>query len=123
MLRFEVGGQALLELGGIKPLARDARDTHAYHLYIVRIDPQRAGGMRDEYAALLEEEGIATSIHFLPVHTLTAYRELLDQPPDLRVAERAGAEVLSLPLSPAHSEEAIAEVVTALRRVHGRLAT
>jgi dTDP-4-amino-4,6-dideoxygalactose transaminase len=120
--QFAAYDDAVSELGGIEPLARDTRDTHAYHLYIVRIDPERAGGTRDEYAELLEEEGIATSIHFLPVHTLTAYRELLDEPPHLPVAERAGAEVLSLPLSPAHSEEAIAEVVTALRRVHGRLA-
>jgi dTDP-4-amino-4,6-dideoxygalactose transaminase len=119
--QFAAYDDAVSELGGIEPLARDDRDTHAYHLYIIRIDPEEAGGTRDEYAALLDEEGIATSIHFLPVHTLTAYRDLLDEPPDLPVAERAGAEVLSLPLSPAHSEEAIAEVVTALRRVHRRL--
>jgi dTDP-4-amino-4,6-dideoxygalactose transaminase len=37
------------------------------------------------------------------------------------VAERAGAEVLSLPLSPAHSEEDIADVIAALRRIHARL--
>src|SRR6185436_18966286 len=56
--------------------------THAYHLYVIRIDAERAGGTRDEYQRLLAEENIATSIHFLPVHELTAYRELLpDQPP------------------------------------------
>jgi dTDP-4-amino-4,6-dideoxygalactose transaminase len=37
------------------------------------------------------------------------------------VAERAGAEVLSLPLSPAHSEDDIADAVVALNRVHARL--
>jgi dTDP-4-amino-4,6-dideoxygalactose transaminase len=114
--------EAVSDLEGITPLARDDRDTHAYHLYVVRVDPERAGGTRDEYAALLADEGIATSIHFLPVHQLSAYRELLDPPPELPVAERAGAEVLSLPLSPAHSEEDIADVIAALRRVHGRLA-
>ena len=110
--------EAISDLDGIRPLTRDDRDTHAYHLYIVRVDPERAGGTRDEYAALLAEEGIATSIHFLPVHMLTAYRHLRA---DLPVAERAGGEVLSLPLSPAHSEEDIAGVIAALRRVHGRL--
>ena len=117
--QFAAYDDAVSELDGIEPLARDGRDTHAYHLYIVRIDHGQAGGTRDEYATLLAEEGIATSIHFLPVHTLTAYRELLDEPPRLPIAERAGAEVLSLPLSPAHSEEVIAEVVTALHHVHG----
>jgi dTDP-4-amino-4,6-dideoxygalactose transaminase len=36
------------------------------------------------------------------------------------VAERAGAEVLSLPLSPAHSAEDIQDAVDALHRVHAR---
>ena len=112
---------AVAELDGVEPLARDARDAHALHLYVVRIDPERAGGSRDEYAARLAEEHIATSIHFLPVHTLTAYRELLANRPELPVAERAGAEVLSLPLSPAHSDEDIADSVAALHRVHDRL--
>jgi dTDP-4-amino-4,6-dideoxygalactose transaminase len=118
---FAAYDDAVADLDGINPLVRDARDTHALHLYVVRIDPQRAGGTRDEYAALLADENIATSIHFLPVHTLTAYRELLDPLPEVPVAERAGAEVLSLPLSPAHSDEDVADVISALHRVHGRL--
>ena len=116
--QFTAYDEAVADLEGIEPLARDPRDTHAYHLYVVRIDAQRAGGTRDEYQRLLAEENIATSIHFLPVHKLTAYRELLPEQPPLPVAERAGDEVLSLPLSPAHSDDDIADVVAALRRVH-----
>jgi dTDP-4-amino-4,6-dideoxygalactose transaminase len=119
--QFAAYDEAVAGLDGVTPLARDERDTHALHLYVVRIDPQQAGGTRDEWAALLAEENIATSIHFLPVHTLTAYRRLLPDQPQLPVAERAGAEVLSLPLSPAHSDEDIADVVEALLRVHSRL--
>jgi dTDP-4-amino-4,6-dideoxygalactose transaminase len=116
--QFAAYDEAVADLAGIEPLARDRRDTHAYHLYIVRIDPERSGGTRDEYGALLAEENIATSIHFLPVHRLTAYRRLLDPVPELPVAEKAGAEVLSLPLSPAHSDDDIAYAADALRRVH-----
>jgi dTDP-4-amino-4,6-dideoxygalactose transaminase len=119
--QFAAYDEAVGPLDGIEPLARDARDTHALHLYVVRIDPDRAGATRDEYAALLAEELIATSIHFLPVHTLTAYRRLFPEQSELPVAERAGTEVLSLPLSPAHSDEDIADVADALRRVHSRL--
>jgi dTDP-4-amino-4,6-dideoxygalactose transaminase len=116
--QFAAYDEAVADLEGIEPLARDERDTHAHHLYIVRIDPERAGGTRDEYQRRLAEENIATSIHFLPVHELTAYRELLPDQPPLPVAERAGSEVLSLPLSPAHSDDDIADVIAALRRVH-----
>jgi dTDP-4-amino-4,6-dideoxygalactose transaminase len=112
---------AVAELDGIEPLARDPRDTHALHLYVVRIDPERAGGTRDDYQRLLAEERIGTSVHFLPVHRLTAYRERFPDQPPLPVAERAGAEVLSLPLSAAHSDEDVADAVAALQDVHRRL--
>jgi dTDP-4-amino-4,6-dideoxygalactose transaminase len=117
---FEAYDAAVAELEGIEPLARDPRDTHALHLYIVRVDPERAGATRDEYQRALTEEQIGTSIHFLPVHRLSAYRERYPDQPPLPVAERAGDEVLSLPLSPSHSEDDIADAIDALRRVHAR---
>src|SRR5207245_10421435 len=95
---------AVAGLEGIEPLARDPRDTHALHLYVVRINPDRAGASRDEYQRALTEEQIGTSIHFLPVHRLSAYRDRFPEQPPLPRAERAGAEILSLPLSPAHSD-------------------
>jgi len=114
--------EAVAGLAGVRPLERDPRDTHAHHLYVVRIDSEDAGATRDEYQRALAEEGISTSIHFLPVHTLTWYRERFPDQPPLPVAERAGGEVLSLPLSPAHPDEAIEAVVEALSRVHARFA-
>jgi dTDP-4-amino-4,6-dideoxygalactose transaminase len=108
---------AVAELPGITPLARDPRDRHALHLYVVRIDPEGAGADRDAYQRALAEENIGTSIHFLPLHTLTYYRERFPDQPALPVAERGGREVLSLPLSPAHSDEDIADAIEALRRV------
>jgi dTDP-4-amino-4,6-dideoxygalactose transaminase len=116
----EAYDEAVAGLAGIEPLARDERDVHALHLYVVRIDPERAGATRDEYQRALAEEQIGTSIHFLPVHRLSAYRDLLPGQSPLPVAERAGGEVLSLPLSPAHSEDDIADAIDALYRVHAR---
>ena len=112
--------EALAELEGIEPLARDSRDLHALHLYVVRIDAKRAGASRDEYQRALTEERIGTSIHFLPVHRLSWYRERFPDQRPLPVAERAGDEVLSLPLSPAHSDDDVADAIAALRRVHAR---
>jgi dTDP-4-amino-4,6-dideoxygalactose transaminase len=114
--------EAVAELPGIEPLVRDPRDTHALHLYVVRIDPELAGADRDAYQRALREENIGTSIHFLPVHRLTYYRERFPEQPRLPVAERAGAQVLSLPLSPAHSERDVEDAIDALRRVHAAFA-
>jgi dTDP-4-amino-4,6-dideoxygalactose transaminase len=121
--QFALYDDALAELDGITPLARDSRDVHALHLYIVRIDAERAGATRNEYQQALRDENIATSIHFLPVHRLTYYRERFPEQPSLPVAERAGDEILSLPLSPAHSDDDIGDVIAALHRVHERFAS
>jgi dTDP-4-amino-4,6-dideoxygalactose transaminase len=110
--------EGIADLDGVEAVARDARDVHANHLYVVRI----TFADRDEVQRALTDENIGTSIHFLPVHRLTAYRDrLAPNQPELPVTDRAGAEVLSLPLSPAHSDDDIRDAVAALRRVHARL--
>ena len=118
--QFEIYDEALRELAGITPLARDARDTHALHLYAVRIDAEVAGATRDDYQRELDDAGVSTSIHFLPVHRLTWYRGRFPEQPPLPVAERGGSEVLSLPLSPAHSDDTIRRAAATLRDVHQR---
>jgi dTDP-4-amino-4,6-dideoxygalactose transaminase len=118
--QFAAYDEAVADLDGITPLARDDRDVHALHLYVVRIEAELAGATRDEYQRALGDENIGTSIHFLPVHTLTYYRERFPDLPELPVAERAGDQILSLPLSPKHSDDDIADAIAALRRVHER---
>ncbi len=120
--QFELYDEGLAGLPGITPLTRDPRDTHALHLYVIKIDAERAGADRDAYQRALGEELISTSIHFLPVHQLTWFRQRYQQQTPLPVAEKAGTEVLSLPLSPAHSDDDILDVVDAVRRVHERFA-
>ena len=118
--QFALYDEGLEGLEGILPLERDPRDGHARHLYIVRIDAARAGAGRDAYQRALAEELIGSSIHFLPVHRLTWFRNRYPGQAALPVAERAGDEVLSLPLSPAHSDDDILDVLDALRRIHER---
>jgi dTDP-4-amino-4,6-dideoxygalactose transaminase len=118
--QFALYDEGVAGLAGITPLARDPRDVHALHLYVVRVDASLAGAARDEYQRALADELISTSIHFLPVHRLAWYRGRFRA--DCPVAERAGSEVLSLPLSPAHSDDDIRDAIEALRRVHARFA-
>ena len=118
--QFELYDEGLTGIAGINPLTRDPRDTHALHLYVIRIDAELAGADRDAYQRALADELISTSIHFLPVHQLTWFKQRYPDQPSLPVAEKAGDEVLSLPLSPAHSDDDILDAVDAVRRVHER---
>src|SRR5262249_49758342 len=108
----------IADLDGVEPVGRDDRDDHANHLYVVRV----TFADRDEVQRALADENIGTSIHFLPVHRLSAYRHRLAPPhPHLPATEPAGREVLPLPFSPAHSDDDVRDAVAALRRVHARL--
>ena len=111
------------DLDGITPLARDPRDTHA-HAPLRRADRRRAAPARraTSTSGSFATSGSRRAIHFLPVHRLTWFRERYPAQPPLPVAERAGDEVLSLPLSPAHSDDDIRDAIDAIRRVHARLA-
>ena len=62
-------------------------------------------------------ENISTGLHFLPVHTLSWYRDNL-APRPLPQTELAGAQVLSLPLSAAHREADVDDVLAALTKLH-----
>ena len=46
--QFALYDEGIAGLDGIEPLERDPRDTHALHLYVVRIDAERFGLTRDE---------------------------------------------------------------------------
>jgi dTDP-4-amino-4,6-dideoxygalactose transaminase len=118
--QFALYDSGLADIEGIEPLSRDSRDEHACHLYVIRVDPEPAGATRDDYARGLAEALIATSIHFLPVHRLTWFRARYPEQPRLPVAEKAGSEVLSLPVSPAHSDDDIRDVVDTIRDLHAR---
>jgi dTDP-4-amino-4,6-dideoxygalactose transaminase len=78
-------------------VGRPARHPgHADHLYQVLVPN------RDAVAAYLAEHEVSTSVHFIPVHRLTGYRELLgpDEVGAVPVTDRVADRLLSLPLYP-----------------------
>ena len=84
----------------------------AWHLYVLRTDP----GARDELIAALTDRGIGTSVHFIPLHLHSYYRETFGyQPDDLPVAAAEFERVVSLPIWSAMDDAAVSRVVDAVR--------
>ncbi len=106
-------------LGGIRGLRlppRPASGTHAWHLYIVRIDHRAFGMDRDTVSVRLAGLGIGTSVHFIPVHHLPHFRELLgvEACGELAAADQIFPQLLSLPMHPGLTDSDVDQVCEAL---------
>jgi dTDP-4-amino-4,6-dideoxygalactose transaminase len=80
-----------------------------YHLYVIRVQN------RDDLQQYLAQRGIATGLHYpTPIHLQPAYAELDYQPGDFPITEALAHEILSLPMFPELSSEAVRYVVDAI---------
>jgi perosamine synthetase len=97
---------------------------HAWHLFVVRVRPDRLRIGRDQVIAELTEAGIGTSVHFIPLHEHSYYRTLLETRPDeLPQASAEWQRIVSLPLFPgltANDVDRVSDTLSAIVRRHRR---
>jgi dTDP-4-amino-4,6-dideoxygalactose transaminase len=99
------------------PVARPHVES-AWHIYLLRLRPERLSIGRDAFLDELRRRNIGASVHFIPVHRLSYYRKRYGlRGKDFPVAEREFQRMMSLPLSPAHSDEDVADVIEAVTDV------
>lgn len=90
---------AALRDSAVTPPPVDPRCKHVYHQYTVRCP------RRDQLRTHLAEAGVSCAVFYpTPLHLQPCFRELGYKPGSLPVAERAGREVLSLPIFPEMTE-------------------
>lgn len=93
---------------------------HAWHLFTVVLQPDTAGVDRRRFVAGMGERGIGIGIHYPVVHLFQYYQERYGfRPGDFPEAERAGQNIVSLPLYPDMTEADQDRVVQAMRAVLG----
>jgi dTDP-4-amino-4,6-dideoxygalactose transaminase len=112
----------LADIAGLRAQPRPWSDTerHAHHLYVVQVDPDEFGIDRDDLLAALRAENIGAGVHYRAVHLHPYYHDTLGlEAQDLPVATELSQRVLSLPLSATMTEDDVARVGAALRRIHG----
>jgi len=87
---------------------------HAWHLYVLRLNSDRACITRNQFINQMRERKIGCSVHFIPIHLHRYYREKYSyNPEDFPIALRAHQRMVSLPLSPRMSEEDVKDVIEA----------
>lgn len=104
----------------LPPSDGGAEGRHAHHLYTPLVDIERLGKSRDWVLAALTAENIGVGVHYLPVHRHTYYQQRFGwRWGDYPNAEWIGERTVSLPLSPALSDQDVADVTRAFRKVLG----
>lgn len=97
-------------------LPADSADLEsAWHLYPVRILPPL---VRDDVWSALRAEGLGVGVHYPPVHLHPYYRERFGfSEGAYPEAERAGRQLISLPMFHGMSASDVDDVVSAVRKV------
>jgi dTDP-4-amino-4,6-dideoxygalactose transaminase len=97
---------------------------HAWHLYVIQLAVQRLKINRDQFIEALKEEGIGTSVHFIPLHLHPYYRDSFGYAPDdFPNATEAYRRIISLPIYPRMTEADIGRVIEAVRDIAQEHAT
>jgi perosamine synthetase len=100
-----------------RPIARPEVES-AWHLYAIRVRPEQLRVHRDEVIELLRARGVGTSVHFIPLHVHSYYRDAFGYAPeDFPVASAAIETLISLPLYTRMSDDDVAYVVETLKGI------
>jgi dTDP-4-amino-4,6-dideoxygalactose transaminase len=100
------------------PAPTPPNTRHAYHLFTVLVDEERAGLSRDAFLDAMTTENIGVGVHYMSIPEHPFYQERFGwQPQDYPHAMRVGRATVSLPLSPALNDEDVADVIAAVTKV------
>lgn len=93
------------------------RNRHALHLYTLQLDQRSFGNVRDRVVRQLLRRNIGASIHYEPVHLHPFFRSLGFRRGLFPVAERIGAEIFTLPLTPHLTPQTIVAIAKTTAKV------
>jgi dTDP-4-amino-4,6-dideoxygalactose transaminase len=96
----------------------EGEDVHAWHLYMLRLHPERLSIDRGRFIEELRARNIGTSVHFIPLHVHPYYRELYGYvPEDFPVAHGEYLREISLPIYSKMTDEDVQDVIRAVTEI------
>jgi len=100
-----------------RPVCRSDRQ-HAWHLYVIKINPDRLQIDRNGFIETLKEKGIGTSVHFIPLHLHPYYRDTFGYAPhDFPKSTEAFHRIVSLPIYPKMTGSDISRIIDTVRGI------
>src|SRR5439155_2677316 len=109
---------AFADLPAVRPLATRPGASHAYHLYVIRLELELLRTTRAEVFAALRAEGLGVNVHYIPVHLHPYYRRRFGTAAGLcPVAEATYEQIISLPIFPAMTDRDVGDVIDGVTKV------
>ncbi|MDQ0221213.1 UDP-4-amino-4,6-dideoxy-N-acetyl-beta-L-altrosamine transaminase [Peribacillus cavernae] len=96
---------------------QNSEGESSWHLYIIRLNLDELSVGRREIFETLQKQNIGVNVHYIPVHLLPYYQQLDYEKGSLPNAENLYEEIISLPLFPAMTEQDVADVIVAVKRI------
>jgi len=110
--------EAFKELPLIPPFVARPEDTHSWHLYVIQLELESLQIDRDRFIELMAEEGIGTSVHFIPLHIQPYWRDRYGfKPEDFPVAYDVYKRAVSLPIYPKMTGQDVERVIRAVNKI------
>ncbi|MFK5969586.1 MAG: DegT/DnrJ/EryC1/StrS family aminotransferase [Candidatus Marithrix sp.] len=92
--------------------------THAWHLYVIQLKLEELHIDRNSFIERMKEAGIGTSVHFIPLHLHTYWRERYNfKPTDFPIALDAYQRAVSLPIYPSMTDVDVQRVITQVKAI------
>jgi dTDP-4-amino-4,6-dideoxygalactose transaminase len=101
----------------IVPVVRDGVNP-AWHLYPIRLRPEKMSADRAQVFRALRAENIGVNVHYIPVHLHPYYRDRFAyRGGEYPVAEDAYERLISLPMFHGMNDQDVDDVVAAVKKV------
>jgi dTDP-4-amino-4,6-dideoxygalactose transaminase len=107
--------EALERMDGVTPAGLGkmrAGDRHSWCMFVIAVDEARARIGRNGLFEALRRSNIGTSVHYIPTHHFSAYRDAASAA--LPVTDAVWSTLLSLPLYPGMSDADVDDVLDAI---------
>jgi perosamine synthetase len=109
---------AFADLPEVQTPTTELNVQNSWHLYVIRLVLEDLAISRNDFITHLNEAGIGTSVHYLPLHMHPMYRERFGYArEDLPKAASLFDRIISLPIHPAMSQEDVDHVTQTVRQL------
>lgn len=114
----ELYNRVFADVGEVELPPTDAECRHSWHLYMLRLNLEQLEIGRDEFVTRLQEKGIGTSVHFIPIPLHPFFAKFAHRPENqCPRALELYPRLISLPLYPAMAAADVEYVAATVKDV------